>query len=298
MSSSGNLPRARSGSEMALRVFFGLFMAVIALALAVAPVPQLFAAVTVIVILFAAHEWHRLVRSPQQRAIAEHQPVHLQTTVTGATAALAVIALMARQSFDQAWLIVLALTLVVIGAVAAFVMAQRRNDNPAWHAFGVVYLVLPTLALVALRIFPSPSQGTWVIVGLFVIVWATDTGALMFGKLIGGKKLWPAVSPGKTWAGTLGGTLTAIVIYALLAAILSLKPLPAILFALCLSVVAHLGDLFESWVKRRFGTKDSGGLIPGHGGVLDRMDSMFACSIVLAVLVFGLHINPMFGGHS
>jgi phosphatidate cytidylyltransferase len=69
------------------------------------------------------------------------------------------------------------------------------------------------------------------------------------------------------------------------------------LFALVFSIAAHGGDLFESLVKRRFGTKDSGGLIPGHGGMLDRMDSMFAASVVLALLVFGLHFNPLFGGH-
>ena len=129
-------------------------------------------------------------------------------------------------------------------------------------------------------------------------MWATDTGALVFGKLIGGRKLWPAVSPGKTWAGTIGGSVTAMAVFSLYIAFFSFNVVAALSFALGLSIVAHLGDLFESWVKRRFGTKDSGGLIPGHGGVLDRMDSMFACSVVLALLVFGLHVNPMFGGHA
>ena len=116
--------------------------------------------------------------------------------------------------------------------------------------------------------------------GLFLIVWATDTGALVFGKLIGGKKLWPAVSPGKTWAGTIGGSVTAVAVFALYIAFFSFNVAGgAVASRWGFSVVAHLGDLFESWVKRRFGTKDSGGLIPGHGGVLDRMDSTFACSV-------------------
>jgi phosphatidate cytidylyltransferase len=133
---------------------------------------------------------------------------------------------------------------------------------------------------------------------MFLIVWATDTGALVFGKLIGGRKLWPAVSPGKTWAGTIGGSLTAAFVFALYILFFGFPVGAALAFALALSVVAHLGDLLESWVKRRFGTKDTGGLIPGHGGVLDRMDSMFAASVVLALLVFWGHLNPMFGGHA
>ncbi|MBV9550488.1 MAG: phosphatidate cytidylyltransferase [Alphaproteobacteria bacterium] len=278
-------------SEGVLRVLFGLFMAFIALVLAVAPVPELFAAMTVLAMVFGAREWHRLVRSPEQRRIADRKPLHIQTAITGVSIALAVMALMLHQ-------FPVALVLIVGGAVAAFVMARRRDDNPLWHAFGVLYLGLPALALAGLRAFPTAAQGTWTIVALFLIVWSTDTGALVFGKLIGGKKLWPAVSPGKTWAGTIGGTFTALMVFAMFAGLLSLKMLPSLAFAAGLSIIAHLGDLFESWVKRRFNTKDSGGLIPGHGGILDRMDSIFAASVALAIMVFGLGLHPTFGGLS
>jgi phosphatidate cytidylyltransferase len=187
----------------------------------------------------------------------------------------------------------IAFALLVIGAAAAFVLAQRRGDNPAWHAAGVLYIGLPALALVALRVL-SPN-GILLVVALFMIVWATDTGALVFGKLIGGKKMAPGISPGKTWAGTIGGTVTALAVFAPYAAMLASNLAIALGFALVLSVVSHLGDLLESVIKRRFGFKDSGGLIPGHGGMLDRVDSLFAASIVFAMLVFGFGFNPFFG---
>ena len=293
MSSSAHVPKVRSGSEMLLRVLFGVFLAVVAVMLDFLS-PQWFAAVTVLMALFGAREWHRLVRRPELRALIERQqakmgPFHIQTATTAVSIALGVAAVM----LNFVWA---GLALLVVGAAVSFVLAQRMNDNPAWHAFGVLYLGLPSLALAGLRLYAP--QGALTILGLFLIVWATDTGALVFGKLVGGKKLWPAVSPGKTWAGTIGGSITAVMVFSLYIAFFSFNVAAALAFALGLSIVAHLGDLFESWVKRRFGTKDSGGLIPGHGGVLDRMDSMFACSVVLAILVFGLHINPMFGGHS
>jgi phosphatidate cytidylyltransferase len=277
----------RTGSETFMRVLFGVFLAVIAIAL-VFYSAHWFAAVTVVMVLFAAREWHRLVRSPAQRAIADHQAIHIQTAVTVAAIACAVTSLILR-------VVPAAFAFLVLGAIASFVVAQRRDDNPLWHAGGVLYLGLPSLALVGLRVFPA--QGALVVLGLFLIVWSTDTGALVFGKLIGGKKLAPQISPGKTWAGTIGGSVTAAMVFGLYIAFFGFDALLAMLFAFVFSFAAHGGDLFESGVKRHFGTKDSGGLIPGHGGVLDRMDSMFAASVVLALLVFGLHFNPLFGGH-
>jgi phosphatidate cytidylyltransferase len=232
-----------------------------------------------------------MVRSPAQREAADHQPIHLQTCITGVAVALAVAALALGTA-------PVAVVLLIVGAAVAYVFARQRDDNPIWHAVGVLYIGLPALALVALRILPAKSQGVWFVLGLFAIVWATDTGALVFGKLIGGKKLAPRLSPGKTWAGTIGGTITAVVVFAVFTAVFAVDMVSALAFAALLSIVAHLGDLLESAIKRNFGYKDSGGLIPGHGGMLDRVDSLFAASVVMALLVFGLHFNPLFGSHT
>jgi phosphatidate cytidylyltransferase len=287
MSQAHPLHARRSGSEAFLRVLFGMFLAVVAIAL-VFYSPDWYAAVTVLMALFAAREWHRMVRSPTQRADADLMPIHIQTAVSAGAIALAVVALVLR-------IVPLAFLFLIAGAVAVFVLARKRDDNPLWHAGGVFYIGLPSLALVALRIYPP--QGALVVLGLFLIVWATDTGALVFGKLIGGKKMAPRLSPGKTWAGTIGGSVTAAVVFGLYIAFFGFNIWLAMLFAFVFSFAAHGGDLFESLVKRRFGYKDSGGLIPGHGGVLDRMDSMFVASLVLSLLIFGLHLNPLFGGH-
>ena len=278
----------RSASEGVLRLTFGVFLAFIAVALTLYSA-QWFAVVTVLMIVLGAREWHRMVRSPAQREIADQQPIHVQTAITGLSVALAVTALSFR-------IVPLAFVLLAAGAAASFAWARRQGDNPLWHAGGVLYLGLPAMALVGLRVLTA--QGALIVLGLFMIVWATDTGALVFGKLIGGKKIAPRLSPGKTWAGTIGGSITASMVFGLYIAFFGFDALPAMLYALVFSFVAHGGDLFESLVKRRFGLKDSGGLIPGHGGVLDRVDSLFAASVVLALLVFGLHFNPMFGGRT
>jgi len=162
----------------------------------------------------------------------------------------------------------------------------------------VLYIGVPALSLLALHLYPvDHAPHPQLVVGFFLLVWATDTGALIFGKLIGGKKLAPSISPGKTIAGTLGGSLCAAIVYGLYIGFYGFSVLPAMLFAFVFSAVAHGGDLLESFVKRRFGRKDSGSLIPGHGGVLDRVDSTFAAAPVMALLVFVAGLNPLFGGY-
>ena len=99
---------------------------------------------------------------------------------------------------------------LALGIAASYIWARQHDDNPLWHAGGVLYIGLPSMALVALRVFPL--QPALIVLGLFLIVWATDTGALVFGKLIGGPKIAPRLSPGKTWAGTIGGSITATIV--------------------------------------------------------------------------------------
>jgi phosphatidate cytidylyltransferase len=134
-----------------------------------------------------------------------------------------------------------------------------------------------------------------IIVALFVGVWMTDTGALIVGNLIGGTRLWPSLSPNKTWAGTLGGIAAAAGAEAGFVMLLGGAALTGVVLGIGIAVTAHCGDLFESWVKRLFRRKDSGSMIPGHGGVLDRIDSTLAAAPCLAALVLIGGVNPLFG---
>jgi phosphatidate cytidylyltransferase len=135
----------------------------------------------------------------------------------------------------------------------------------------------------------------WIILGVFLVVWAADTGALVAGKVLKGPKLAPVLSPNKTWSGTLGGVAAAAAVEAIFIAVLGGSAWRAALYGAGLAVVAHAGDLFESFVKRRFHRKDSGTMIPGHGGVLDRIDSMLAAALGVALLVLVLGADPLFG---
>lgn len=174
--------------------------------------------------------------------------------------------------------------LAVMTILAGFVWLAGREDWD-WTAIGLIYLGLPSLALLALR--DELAHGQAALLLLLVIVWTTDIAAWAVGRNLGGPRMVPAISPGKTWSGAAGGLLAAIlatVVVGLLWGGVSTLKL-AVLGGL-VSVSAQCGDLAESWLKRHFGHKDSGVIIPGHGGVLDRVDSLlFAAPVMLALIV-------------
>lgn len=180
-----------------------------------------------------------------------------------------------------------AAAVVLAAAAGAFIAGTGPLKVRLWQAAGAVYIGFPAASLVWLREGPS---GRETIFWLFLIVWATDIGAYAAGRLIGGPKLAPRISPNKTWAGLGGGVASAALVGAAAAFLLGLPGEAALIaFSGLLAVVAQGGDLFESWVKRRFGVKDSSGIIPGHGGVLDRVDGLLAAAPVVAAvsLAFG-----------
>lgn len=179
------------------------------------------------------------------------------------------------------------------GAVLSGICGAIRGGLPVWNFAGGLYVGGPSMLMVAIRALEP--RGAWIVLGIFLIVWAADTGALVFGKLIGGPKFIPALSPNKTWAGFIGGVLTPAAIVAGYIFYFHGNYLAAALLGACLAAVGHAGDLFESSLKRRVGRKNTGNLLPGHGGVLDRIDSVLFVAPVAALLIFGLHMNLLFG---
>ena len=166
--------------------------------------------------------------------------------------------------------------LVVHGRLRGF----SRID---WLAAGVGYAAVLLFAPLILR--RDPALGFAAIAFLFAVVWVTDIAAYFAGRALGGPKLWPAVSPKKTWSGAVGGTLAGIVAAILTVKLLGVSVSPMlVLVAGLLSVVAQAGDLLESAVKRHFGAKDAGSIIPGHGGVMDRLDGFLTAAAAAAMV--------------
>jgi phosphatidate cytidylyltransferase len=172
--------------------------------------------------------------------------------------------------------------LVVLG-LGLIAVAVRASPPRIWVIAGYLYAAAAQLASVAVRL--DQTQGFSALILVLLVVWATDSGGYFAGRGIGGPKLWPRVSPKKTWAGAIGGFVASLAVATGFAALGLGKALPLLILAAALSIAAQFGDLFESAVKRRFGVKDSSHIIPGHGGVMDRLDG-FVAAIVLAA-IFG-----------
>jgi phosphatidate cytidylyltransferase len=252
------------GGELALRVCSALVLVPLALGAAYLggwPFAVLWGLAAMVVLW----EWNSLVAGSDQRIVL---------TTGGASLALAIALVLTGHLL--AAVIVLAISTL---GVASLAPAKRRT----WIAAGVPYAGALGVAPIVLR--SDNGEGFLAIIFLFAVVWTTDIAAYFAGRAIGGPKLMPRVSPNKTWSGAIGGTLAAVVVALALAKVTALSGLFAIaMLAVILSICAQGGDLFESFLKRRFGAKDSGHLIPGHGGLMDRLDGFVTASVVAALI--------------
>ena len=246
--------------ELKLRIQSGIVMAVVVL-LATWLGGFAFRALSALIALLVFYEWSTMTRLRD----ADRAGFVLAWV---AQAVLAVAILFGFLQFAGALL--LAVLLLAIAYTAS-------TGGSRWLPGGVLYAGLTGVSLASIR--GSDESGLKAMLFLFAVVWATDILAYFVGRAIGGPKLAPKISPGKTWSGAIGGTVAAIV-FGSAAVHFSGGQVTAGLavLILVLSACSQIGDLFESFIKRRFGVKDSSKLIPGHGGVMDRVDGLvFAC---------------------
>jgi phosphatidate cytidylyltransferase len=264
--------RAEGGGDpsLAARIASGFLLAAVA-AGAVLLGGTALALLLVLGLLLAAREWAGLARDG---ASPGHLLLLAAPVLVGAAAILAV----GTGAGILAWPVLL------LGATAAAGLAALLPDGaPHRTAFGTLYLGAPAAVLLWLR--EDPRGGAGLVLWLLAVVAATDTLAYAVGRAVGGPRLAPAISPGKTWSGSCGGLLGAVLVGAGGGSFLG-WPWPAAGgLAALLSLVAQAGDLFESWLKRRAGLKDSGALLPGHGGILDRIDGLLPATLVLGLVV-------------
>lgn len=217
-----------------------------------------------------AWEWVAIVHGGNEKQFAVH-----------ACATLCAAFLPSAEGLDAA-----SGAILVLWIVSAIASVVQSGEGSIWSYFGVFYLSLPLVAMVLLRL--DPQFGTAAILWCVLVVWAADMSAYFAGRIIGGPKLAPLISPKKTWAG-LGGAIAGAIVVSLVFSLsngLSLWPLA--LVAGIAALLGQTGDILESAMKRRFNIKDSGNLIPGHGGILDRVDGLIAV-VVFAAIVGEVH---------
>ncbi len=258
---------AGSGNSLRLRTLSTLVLAPVAVAAAWFGWPWL-PILTAIAGAGMAWEWSRLCNGGQVKR----------------SGALLIGAVLAALAAAAAGRFGLAVAMTLAGALVALYAAHReRASDPAWLGFGALWIALPCVLFLWLG--HADGAGRITLLWIFAVVWATDIGAYATGRQLGGPRLAPQWSPGKTWAGLVGGAVLAGLAGLGTAALLGISPaLPLVLISAGLAIVEQFGDLAESVAKRRFGVKDSSGLIPGHGGLLDRLDGLLAVIPAVALL--------------
>ena len=267
---------ARLPADLGVRAAAGVVMAGLA-AIVIVLGGWAFALVMMVILVLMAGEWAKLTMGASRKRYAVVGVILLPLLL------MALLQYAVTTAPDQT----LALVGGALGAVLllASVFLIRRVggwSERLWAVVGIVYLGVPAVAFLALRDLPHGMQ---LVFWLVIVVVATDVFAYLTGRSIGGPKLAPKISPGKTWAGLAGGAAGALALGGVFAFMVDWGWLQGGLFALVLALVAQSGDLFESFIKRRAGVKDSGRLIPGHGGLLDRLDGYLFAAPTLALLV-------------
>ncbi len=230
-----------------------------------------FSALVIVISVLLAHEWVGLMRPATPR----HR--YLMLAMLGGF----IIALVLGATLSSVHLTLIGCLVAVIGIMTLIVFRHRRYLAGALG--GMVYIGLPALSLMWLR--NEQGAEAMLVLWLFLIVWSTDTGAFLVGSAFGGHKLAPRISPGKTWSGAIGGAAAAAIIGGTLSFFFGGEVMTGAAIATLLSILAQLGDLFESMLKRRAAVKHSGDLIPGHGGMLDRLDGLLFAAPALALVM-------------
>jgi len=271
-------------NNLRLRIVSGAILATAAIAVVIWGGPFLFLAMIALAVTLLSIEWARMA--------APAAPTRVAVVVAAAVLAVGLLTFAGVRGASDVftWRAVMpAMAMIALGSVAAAAASRRATRRWGDAAYGVLYVSPACLAILWLH---STPQGPGWTVMLLATTWAADISAYAVGNAMKGPKLWPRFSPNKTWSGFAGGLVGASLAAVGVAALLMRLSLSgAALIGFCGGLATMMGDLWESILKRRFGVKDSGDLIPGHGGLLDRVDGLMFATLVFAASRLIVHLG-------
>lgn len=243
-----------------------------------------FAVLFFIVSILTMHEFYKLLNKQINTTI------HLSKAIIAGSLVYLTISLIALELIEAKYVLVISFIPVALIISEIYRDKEIPLKNVAFSLMGVMYIAAPLALLVMVQSYPALSAGSptpWIIMSLFVFIWVNDTFAYLTGKLAGRHKLFECISPKKTWEGTIGGLLFTLVAGFLFHHFIQILLLHEwLIFAILVAVSGTYGDLAESLIKRKLQVKDSGNILPGHGGLLDRLDSLLFASPVAVIFLY------------